>query len=261
MKKTTLPFVLSIAAFTFVSCSDDAPAKRNEFRPVRLEEVAYKRELIYNSAGQVVKVVSESQMPDKDVITTVQELEYNEEGKIVSSNFDDDRLYEYTWEGDKIVKTEERENGVPLNRFTFSYHANGLIKEMLTYKYENGSATQVGKVTYAFDPSGNISSVKEFSFKDNAYSLESIYEYDRYDNMPSVDSHFDFHTLNTGMQLHKNNPGRMVSKNKNGVAFSIEDYVYEYDANGFAKKRESTITFLHIGSTGSYETHYFFEPL
>ena len=74
MKKTTLPFVLSIAAFALVSCSDDAPAKKSEFRPVRLEEVAYKRELIYNSAGQVAKVASESQMPDNDVIATVQEF-------------------------------------------------------------------------------------------------------------------------------------------------------------------------------------------
>ncbi|HEY0743373.1 MAG TPA: hypothetical protein VGD40_18020 [Chryseosolibacter sp.] len=260
MKKTVFPLLLFLAAFA-LSCNDDAPAQKKTFRPVRMEEVSYKRELIYNPSGQVIEVVSESQMPDKDVITTVQEFEYNGEGKIVSSNLDYKRHYQYTWKNDKIVKTEEFENGVPLNRFTFSYHSNGLIKEMLTYKYENGSATQVGKVTYAFDPSGNISSVKEFSFKDSAYSLESIHEYDRYDNMPSVDSHFGFHTLNTGMQLHKNNPGRMVSRNKNGIAFSIEDYVYEYDVNGFVKKRESTITFLHIGSTGSYETHYFFEPL
>jgi hypothetical protein len=53
----------------------------------------------------------------------------------------------------------------------------------------------------------------------------------------------------------------MVSKNKNGVAFSIEDYVYDYNVYGYPVKRESTITFLHIGSTGSYITHYFYEKI
>lgn len=254
--------LLTLATLTFVSCEEhDTPIVKKEFRPARIEEVAYKRELIYNSAGQVVKIVSESQMPDKEIISTVQEFEYDGDGKIISSTIDKKKRYEYSWENGVIVKTEEVDKGVAVNRFTFSYHPNGRIKEMQTYKYKSGEAKLVGKVSYAFAPNGNISSVKEFSFKDTAFSLESIYEYDRYDNKTSVDSQFDFHALNTGMQLHQNNPGRMVSKNKNGMPVSIEDYVYEYDVNGFAKRREATITFLHIGSTGSYETHYFFEPL
>jgi hypothetical protein len=253
---------LVIVAVLISSCEDDNTiSKKPTLRPLRIEEVAYKREIIYNAAGQVAQVLTESEMPDKQIISTVQEFEYDQNGKIVSSLIDNDRRYEYNWDGEKISKTEEKVNGVSTYRYLFSYQSNGMVKEMLSYKYEGTNVNLIGKVTYAFSPDGNISSVKEFSFSDGAYLLASIVEYDRYDNSPSADSHFDFHTLNPGLQLHKNNPGRMVQKNKNGVAYSIEDYVYEYGTNGYPVKRESTLTFLHIGSTGSYETRYFFEEL
>ena len=262
MNKKFLLLILSSLSLVFFSCEDDTDSiKEPVYRPVRIEEVAYKRELVYNASGQVVKVVSESEMPDKELISTVQEFEYRSDGKIISSMIDNQTKFNYTYDQDRIVKTEQVESGVPLHRFVFAYQTNGLIKEMLSYKYEGSEPKHTGKIVYAFDPTGNVSSVKEFSFKDQAYSLETIYEYDRYDNFQSADSQFDFHTVNTGLQLHKNNPGRMVSRNKNGVAFSIEDYVYDYSANGIPVRRESTITFLHIGSTGSYETHYFFEEM
>lgn len=263
MKKRSFNYLfLSIASFSILSCQEDvAPVKTKQYRPLRIEEAAFKRELIYNEAGQVTKIVSESQMPDQEKISTVQEFEYTREGKIASSLIDNERLYQYTYEGGRVVKTEELEKGIPAHRFVFEYQPGGLIKEMVTYKYEGGQATLTGKITYSFDVNGNISSAKEFSFSEPGYSLEMLYEYDRYDNFPSADAHFNFHALNTGLQLHKNNPGRMVTKNKNGVAFSIEDYVYEYNVSGYPVERESTITFLHIGSTGSYTTHYFFEEI
>lgn len=263
MKRFNVGLYLLIAALaTFSACDEDeTPVKDKQFRALRMEEVAYKRELFYNDAGQVTRILSESQMPDKELISTVQDFEYNENGKIASSLIDNEKLYQYTWENGQISKTEELLKGVPTSRYVFHYHSNGLIKEMQTYVYDSGEPRLKGKVAYAFDPSGNVSAVKEFSFKDQAYSLEMIYEFDRYDNFPSADSYFDFHTLNTGLQLHRNNPGRMVSKNKNGVAFSIEDYVYDYTSTGLVTKRETTLTFLHIGSTGSYETHYFFEEI
>jgi hypothetical protein len=260
-KRSVFGFTIVATSIFLSSCEDDAPLKKKEYRPLRIEEAGYKRELMYNEASQVTKIVSESEMPDGEVITTVQEFQYDGEGKIVTSLIDNDRLYHYTWEENRVVKTEQAEKGIPVHRFIFSYHSDGRIREMLTYTYGNGSVQLKGKITYAFDAGGNISSVKEFSFQETAYMLESIYEYDRFDNFPSADSHFDFHALNPGLQLHKNNPGRMVSKNKNGIAFSIEDYVYEYNENNHPVKRESTITFLHIGSTGSYETHYFFEEI
>lgn len=261
MNKSSFSFIV-LSSLAFFSCEDDTNSvKKSVYRPLRIEEVAYKRELVYNSSGQVVKIISESEMPDKEIISTVQEFEYGTDGEIISSVIDNDTKFNYTWDQNRIVETEQIEKGVPLHRFVFSYQTNGLVKEMLSYKYEGPEPKHTGKVVYAFDPTGNVSSVKEFSFKEQAYSLEHIYEFDRYDNFPSVDSQFDFHTLNTGLQLHKNNPGRMVSKNKNGIAFSIEDYIYDYTEKGIPVRRESTITFLHIGSTGSYETRYFFEEM
>ncbi|HEY0654298.1 MAG TPA: hypothetical protein VGD65_14260 [Chryseosolibacter sp.] len=249
-----------LGAFLFlISCEEETPKKQKQYRPLRIEEVAYKRELVYNPAGQVIRVISESVMPDKEVISTIQEFEYSNEGRMTTSVIDNERRYQYMWEGDRIVKTEELVNGIATNRFTFSYRANGQIKEMLTYVYDGATPRLKGKVAYAFDPSGNLSSVTEFSFHETALYLETINEFDRYDSHPSIDSYFDFHVLNTGMHLHKNNPGRMVSKNKNGVAYAIEDYTYDYNTDGYAVKRETTLTFLHVGSTGSYETHYFFE--
>jgi hypothetical protein len=262
MNKNQLTLAFLLLSLIFISCGDDTtPTRKTTYRPLRIEEVAYKRELIYNQEGQITKVVSESQMPDNEKISTVQEFNYSVENKIATLLIDNERLFQYTYEEGRIVKTEETVKGIPSYRYIFTYRTDGMIKEMHTYKYEGSGAKLMGKINYAFDPDGNISSVKEFSFQDPGYSLEMIYEYDRYDNFTSADSHFDFHTLNTGLQLHKNNPGRMVSKNKNGVAFSIEDYVYDYNVNGYPVKRESTITLLHIGSTGSYITHYFFEKI
>jgi hypothetical protein len=46
-----------------ISCRDDTtPTRETTYRPSRIEEVAYKRELIYNREGQTTKVVSESQI-------------------------------------------------------------------------------------------------------------------------------------------------------------------------------------------------------
>jgi hypothetical protein len=262
MKRLLNYFLFSIASAALLSCEDESNSvKKTEYRPLRIEEVAYKRELIYNEAGQVAEIISESEMPDKEIISTVQEFEYNSDGKIVSSRIDNERLYQYSYEAGQVVKTEELLNGIALNRFVFSYQTNGLVKEMMIYQYENGDVTLRGKINYAFDVNSNVSSVKEFSYDAPGFALELIYEFDRYDNFPSADSHFDFHTLNPALQLHKNNPGKMVSINKNGVTFSIEDYVYDYNDKGYPVKRESTITFLHIGSTGSYTTHYFFEEM
>jgi hypothetical protein len=131
---------------------------------------------------------------------------------------------------------------------------------MITYRHQHESVKLMGKILYAFDLNGNLSSVKEFSYLNAGFFLEMMYDYDRYDNLPSADTPFNFHTLNPAMQLHKNNPGRMVMKNQNGLTVSIEDYVYEY-AEGYPVRRESTTTFLHTGSTGLYETHYFFEEM
>jgi hypothetical protein len=260
-KPSNFVFALVSASLFLLSCEDNNIVKKKDYRPLRIEEVAYKRELVYNSAGQVIRIVSESQMPDRESITTVHELSYSADGNIISSRIDDERLYLYSWAEGRIVKTEEFEQGNPSRQFVFSYQTNGLLKQMLSYKHEGDDVAVTGKTNYTFDSNGNLSSVKEFGFADSGFALESIYEYDQYDNLPCVDSQFDFYTLNIGVKLYKNNPGRMVSKNKNGSPVSIEDYVYAYNPEGYPVKRESTITFLHSGSTGSYETYYFFEEI
>ena len=108
----------------------------------------------------------------------------------------------------------------------------------------------------------NLSSVKNFDYKsDVGFELTSLNEYDRYDNYESVDLRFNLHTLNPSLQLFRNNPGRMISKNKNGITSSIEDYVYEYGTHKMPVICETTITFLHNGSTGSFVTHYVFEEI
>jgi hypothetical protein len=250
------------ATILFFSCQDDVElGSSKKYRPLRIEETDYKRELFFNGVEQVIKIVSESYMPDRDVISTEQRFEYDSEGRIVKSIFDDGRHYDYTWEDGHIVRTEEFEKGVHAKRFIFSYQSNGLVKEMVSYTYEGSEPKVAGKIVYAFDVNKNISSVKEFSFTDSGFLLGSIYEYDRYDNFSSADSRFDFHSLNPSLHFHRNNPGRMVSKNKNGLEFCIEDYVYEYNTSGYPVKRETNVTFLHTGSTGSYETRYFFQEI
>jgi hypothetical protein len=262
MNKPTRLFLAAVSLIMFLAACDgpEEVAREPRYRASKIEEIGYKRELTYNESGQVVKITSTSEMVDKEVISSIQEIEYDLQGNISKLVVDDHVEFFYTWENEKIVVTEEKYDGDSFQRYSFSYHADGQVKEMLIHKYLPEGLKLAGKVSYAFYADGNLSTTKNFTFKEDvAYELETIYELDRYDDRESVDSEFDLHTLNPKMRMHRNNPGRMVMKNKNGVAVSIEDYVFEYNLQGLPLKRESTITFLHMGSTGSFITNYFFE--
>jgi hypothetical protein len=257
MIKYSFLVVLFISILTGCEQADPKPAK---FRPSRIEEIGYKRQLTYDAGGRLTTIISTSVMVDKQPITTVQKIEYDAEARISRSIIDNEREYTYEWSDSRLAATEEIEKGRTTNRYEFVYDAGGGLKEMLTYQHGASGLVLIGKVAYAFYADGNLSSVKSFDYEEGfGYELKAMYEYDRYDHAESVDSKFDVNPLMRGIRLHKNNPGRMVTKNKNGVAVSIEDYAYAHTLNGLPLKRETTITFLHTGSTGSYVTNYFFE--
>lgn len=255
LKRSVLLFLITALIF---ACREDEDAQPIKFRPSKIEETGYKRELSYNNNGQVVAITSTAAFPDRETITTEQRIAYDAKGDVAKIVVDDDFEYLYTWEGGRIIQTEEIENGVPFQRHVFSYYPNGRVKELLTYRHEIGGVKQVGKTSYTYDPRANLSAVKNFTFDPLAgFQLQSIFEFDGYDNHEDIDGPFDLNTLNPTARFRDHNPARMVTKNKNGLPVSIEDYTYEF--NAASAKRETTVTFLHTGATGSYMTHYFFE--
>src|SRR5687768_9901183 len=109
--KTTSPFYFLLFAL-FISCEDsDEVRKAPRYRASRIEEIGYTRALTYNALGQVILITSESEMVDKEVISTVQHMEYDANGNVVRSTINDGRVYSYTWENGRIVTTEEKQAG------------------------------------------------------------------------------------------------------------------------------------------------------
>jgi hypothetical protein len=71
-KRSKLYLMLAALLIVFAACEyEDEPVTAVQHRASRIEQIAYKRELIYNGSGQLIKVVSESTLPDKEVLSTI----------------------------------------------------------------------------------------------------------------------------------------------------------------------------------------------
>lgn len=57
----------------------------------------------------------------------------------------------------------------------------------------------------------------------------------------------------------KNNPGKMVTKNRLGNTGMIDQYTYLYDSRGYVTEKTTTVTYVYNGNRGSYKTLFFYQ--
>jgi len=70
--------------------------------------------------------------------------------------------------------------------------------------------------------------------------------------------YFNVHPFNPFITLRKNNPGKMVTRNADGIISSVETYRYKYNAQDYAIEKTSFVK-MYNGSSGSYTTQYVFK--
>jgi hypothetical protein len=261
MKNHLSAVILTGMSLSFIACDHDTQTMpESEIRPIKMEEEGYKRELSYNNKGKLVAIKSTSVMPDNSFIVTTQKMEFDERGRIARTVIDDSWRMEYTYNGDRIVRTDEYRNSQPHQVHLFTYNGGRMV-EMITVREDGNGITPVSKISNVYDLEGNVMESTNYIFENDRFELNMTFIYSGYDSMKSGEHHFGAHALNPLVKVHKNNPGKMVVKNFNGLVTSTEEYTYQYDMHNFPVLRYTTVTFPFNGNTGIYKSEYFYEAL
>ena len=262
MKNYLNAVVLAGMSLSFIACDQETQTMPEpEVRAVKMEEEGYRRELSYNDKGKLVAIKSTSIMPDKSFIETIQKIEFDESGRLARTIIDDSWRMEYTYEGNRIVRTDEYRNSQPHQVHMFVYNVAGRMVEMLTVRENGDGIIPVSKISNVYDLEGNVMESMNYVFEKDKFELTSTFVYSGYDSMQSGDHHFGAHALNPLVKLHENNPGKMIVKNFNGFVTSTEEYTYQYNIQNLPVLRYTTVTFPFNGNTGIYKSEYFYETL
>lgn len=265
MKKIFLP-ALVLFSVILVSCDDrDEPLPQQSplILPLRLELEDYERELVFDDKNRLSRVKTSSFMPGDVVLESTTEYFYSTDGKLDKAVTDQGYRLEYTWEGDKIIRTDEYIQDTFSQYHTFTYDVNGRLHEFLTWQdiLGEGEVVAKSKAVFLYDNNGNLTNQLLYYYHTgiNGHALLTSFEYSDYDDNVEAESLFDGYAYNPEAVFSKNNPGKMITKNANGNTTLIDQYNYVYNARGYATSKTTTSVFSHNGSGGSYETRYFYE--
>lgn len=244
------------------SSEDNDPSAKPELRPVRLEQIDFKRELVFDDQDHLLKIISTSEFPNDVFMTSEHVFTYDDLGRPVASSTDNAWRLVYTYEGDHVVRTDEYIDDVLTQYHTFEYHPNGKLAVRLVWQDipEEGGLIPVTKETYEYDSRNNLvkSEILYYNTGTEQHELLTRFIYSEYDDKINSEALFDNMMFNPLVKFSENNPGKMVVANKNGIVSSTDEYTYLFNDQGYAIQK-TTHTTLHNGSTGSYETKYYFE--
>ena len=263
-KRTFLPAVLF--PILVLSCTDnDAPLPHGpaEIRPLRMELEDYKRELIFDTENRLTRVKTSSIMPGEVVLESTAEYFYRPDGTLEKVDTDGGFRLEYTWQDDRIIRTDEYIQDTFSQYHTFSYDERNRLHEFTTWQdiMGDGEVLPKSKEIYIYDSRDNLTN--QFLYYYNTgiqgHVLLTSFEYSDYDNQVEGESLFDGYAFNPTAVFRKNNPGKMVVKNGNGIANLVDQYTYTYNSRGYPIRKTTTSIFSHNGSGGSYETYYFYQ--
>lgn len=225
---------------------------------LKMEEDGYVRELIYDEDQRLITIRSTSVMPDQSTVQTVQSREYDLSGRLVKTTIDESWVMKYTYQSERIIRTDEFRNGEPHQVHLFSYNVSGRVVQMLTLREENGEEVPASRVNYVYDLEGNLMQTEHYDFERGQFALGTTFTYSGYDMMKSNIHLFAGAAVNPIAIFHTNNPGKMVVKNFNGVITSTEDYTYQYDMHEMPTQRYTTVTFPFNGNSGVFQTEFFY---
>jgi len=265
MKNNFLPAVVVLSA-VLLSCDErDTPIPQQSplILPLRLELEDFKRELIFDEENRLSRVKTSSFMPGDVVLESTMEYFYGADGKLEKVVTDQGYRLEYTWQDDRIVRTDEYIQETFSQYHTFSYDVKGRLHEFLTWQdiLGEGEVVAKSKAVFLYDNKDNLTDQFLYYYHTglNGHVLLTSFEYSDYDSHVEAESLFDGYAFNPEAVFSKNNPGKMVTKHGTGNISLIDQYSYVYNARGYAISKTTTSVFSHNGSLGSYETRYFYE--
>jgi len=263
MRKTLLSAVVVLLA---ASCDDEEsnPAPTvPELVPLKMEQLDGSRELIYDTSGKVTGLSIVTNFSNGSKMTSAQTLIYNDAGQLTESTTDTGWRMVYTYnDRNKISKTDEYVNGSWSQLHEYTYDDKGLLLYDITSQNipEEGGLIPVAKNEFTYDAAGNVTLHLLYyytSFGAEA-KLLTKHSFSDYDDKVATEEYFDMHPFNPFVKLRKNNPGKMVIENANGITTIVENYQYNYNLEGYAIKK-TTFSTMHNGNTGSYVTTYTFK--
>ena len=158
-------------------------------------------------------------------------------------------LYSYSNEGNVNAISYADSNGIVYKRMYFTYDGQKLIKSERVLK--SGASFNIEKtMTFLYHADGNLRELTDHRHPINGQAeYTSIDRFEQYDNKINVDGFsllhnefFDHLVLLPGVQLQKNNPGKLT-RTGDGFNYRI-DYQYTYNDKGLplSKKGNATVT-------------------
>jgi hypothetical protein len=262
MKKIFVPILLASAVFMSCDNNDPQPIRQKLILPLRLELDDFHREFTFDKQNRISVVKSKSFYPNEVTLESTTEYFYSPDNKLERTVTDTGFRLEYTYEGDKVIRTDEYIDDDLSQYHTFSYDGEGNLQDFTTWQdIPELGLTPKSKEVYVYDNSDNLSHVFLYYFDTgiNGHALLTSFEYSDYDNHPEAESQFDTHVYNPYAVYKKNNPGKVITKNRLGNIGMIDTYSYVYDARGKVVEKTTHVTYPYNGNSGSYKTRYFYQ--
>ncbi len=264
--KITHPTILLLVTGLFLSCDDNSevtPVKQRVILPLRMEMDDYKRDFIFDANNRIQTVKNQSYMPGEVVLETNIQYTYTADNKIASSATDQGYRLVYHYEGGRIVRTDEYLNDHLSQYYTFLYDEKQRLKEYATWQDipEYGGVVAKAKEIYLYDSRDNLTLQFLYMYNSGtkAHDLLSTFEFSEYDSHPEADGLFSGLAFNPTAVFRRNNPGRMVVRNRLGNIGMVETCSYVYDARGYATEKTTNVTYPYNGSNGSYKTRFYYQ--
>ena len=253
-------------ALLAVACDNEenSPIPINqELVPLKMEHVDGSRELIYNASGKITGLAIVTHFANGTEMTSIQTLLYDVEGQLTESTTDTGYRMVYSYNDDGLItKTEEYVNGRWWQQHVYAYYDKGLLKQSITYQNipEEGGMIPVAKDEYAYDAKENVTTHQLYYYTSFGAEVKLLttFTYSDYDNKINTEEYFDMHPFNPLAKIKKNNPGKMIVQNANGVMSITETYQYVYNVQGYTIQKTSFVT-MYNGNTGSHTTKYSFK--
>jgi hypothetical protein len=261
-----LLFVLALLS----SCNDrENPGPGPAIGP-KLKKVSYTpidfQEFTYNADGFLSKYYSQYNFVQNDptkVRSHTINFYYDDQKRVKELTFGSGGPVRYVYEGNVLKKTEEYDHKgrlVIVHHYTFG--GNNRLTEVrdVVNDLDDHSQRQL-KRTYEYDAKGNLTALREYYLNvgTDAFVQTEVTTFEGYDDKKNPEGQLDVYPHLPHLRLRVNNPARKTrtATTDGDRVIWIEEYTYEYNAEGYPLKKVTKITVPGADPvpprTGTYE--------
>ncbi|WP_141655437.1 hypothetical protein [Roseivirga seohaensis] len=254
--------LLFTLAFISSCSSDDSAVPDKRLLPETYSELNYSRTLYFDSQYRLIRIYMVSKYSDESWGESTQIYFYNDEGVLTESHVDNGWRMVYTYDDDKIVRTDEYVYSRHNQIHTFEYNEEGKLSKSVTFQDipEEGGVIPVSGDSYDYDSKGNLTEHRLYYYTPNEDEPQLIttFSYSGYDDRVNGENMFSINPFNPLIKLSENNPGQMLIKNNKGEVSSTNTYTYQYHKKGYPVKKITHIE-LYNGQVNDYVSTYKFK--